>query len=136
MVSSARGASVFPAGQPSFASTLPPACIPAQAIHTFSVAESSEDVITELVRLQSFDGGFRVTKALIRILGETAVDEAQKIGIDQTVWATVLAVAYLQKHLVDQPDLLDGLVEKAKEYVEEAEVDFAETLSQAGLFVM
>ena len=48
-----------------------------------------------------------------------------------TVWATVLAVAYLQKHLADQPDLLDGLVEKAKEYVEDAGVDFAETLTQA-----
>ena len=97
-----------------------------------------EDPIAALVRLQSFDGAFRVTAALISILGQSAIDEAAKAGIDETIWATVLAVAHLQRYLAEQPDLLEGLVEKAREYVEEAAqpgIDFEQLLQRAATII-
>ena len=45
---------------------------------------------------------------------------------------TVLAIAYLQKHLVGQPELLEGLVDKAMEFVEqEYKGDVNELLEKA-----
>ena len=36
--------------------------------------------------------------------------------IDEKLWATAVAVAYLRKHLSNQQELLDGLVEKAVQF--------------------
>jgi hypothetical protein len=76
----------------------------------------SPDVVA-LIQLQSFDGSFPVTSELGRILGKEALTNGNKLALEQTVWATVLAIVYLQKHLDQQPDLLEGLVEKAQDYV-------------------
>ena len=71
----------------------------------------------DLIRLQSFDGSFLATLDFNRIIGTLAYEEGPKREVDDTVWATVLAIAYFQKYLVDEPDLVEGLVEKASEYV-------------------
>lgn len=41
------------------------------------------------------------------------------MGVSDIIWATVLAVAYLQKYLVGQPELLESLVEKAIDFVQQ-----------------
>ena len=52
------------------------------------------------------------------------------------MWATVLAIAYLQKHLDQQPDLLEGLVEKAQEYVMQTPgIDLKEALDMAKVLI-
>ena len=79
--------------------------------------ESSEDKVLQLVRLQSFDGSFPVSPQLVQILGRTALSRATEFHVIGTVWATVLAIAYLQKNLIGQPELLEGLVEKAMDFV-------------------
>lgn len=71
----------------------------------------------DLIRLQSFDGSFLATLDFKRIIGTPAYEEGHKREVDDTVWATVLAIAYFRKYLVDEPDLVEGLVEKASEYV-------------------
>ena len=80
--------------------------------------QSSEDKVLQLVRLQNFDGSFSPTAPLIGILTQRALGEATSLSLDLTVWGTILAIAYLQKHLTGQPDLLEGLVEKAMDYVQ------------------
>lgn len=79
-------------------------------------SKPEEDDATKLVRLQSFDGSFTVSGALATIVGQSALDARTDIE-PATVWATVLAIIYLQKHMTDQPELLESLVEKAVEYV-------------------
>ena len=93
--------------------------------------------VVGLVRLQSFNGSFTVSPGLEAILGKGALAEGLKVGIDQTIWATVLAAAYLQKHLAHQPELLEGLLDKAKEFVNESHgVDYEEVLQKAKLMLI
>ncbi|KAI0696543.1 hypothetical protein BC835DRAFT_1519541 [Cytidiella melzeri] len=95
-----------------------------------------DDDTAALIRLQSFDGSFVPTPELEMILGRTALDEGRKFGTDPTVWATVLAIAYLRKHLGAQPELLEGLVEKATVFVDQTPgVDLEELLDVAKLLV-
>ena len=57
--------------------------------------------------------------------------------VSDTVWATVLAIAYLQKHLVGQPELLEGLVEKATGFVQQTPgVDLDALLQRASELIM
>lgn len=79
-------------------------------------ADADRDVV-DLVRLQSFNGSFLPSPQLERFVGSTALGQGKTLGIDMTVWATALAVAYLKKHLADQPELLEGLLEKATEFI-------------------
>ncbi|TCD67189.1 hypothetical protein EIP91_000416 [Steccherinum ochraceum] len=79
------------------------------------------DAVYSLVRLQSFDGSFTLNEQLGRIVGQAAVDDsARPSGVTAQVWATALAVAYFRKHLTGQPDLLESMMEKAMEYVDES----------------
>lgn len=55
--------------------------------------------------------------------------------MDEKVWATALAVAYLKLHMKGQPELLDGLVEKAVAILEGAVDDVDEVLEHAGRLV-
>ena len=92
----------------------------------------SEDKVTTLIREQSFDGSFPATQVIKNILGINAVDKSSSVGVTEIVWVTILAIAYLQKHLIDQPELLDALVEKAKEFVgESTKLEFEPLLAQA-----
>lgn len=82
-----------------------------------SPAAGSGDPVVELVRLQSFDGSFTLSNAFKQILGEDACKEGKKRKMDDHLWATLLAIVYLRKHLANQPELLGGLVEKAMEFI-------------------
>ena len=71
-----------------------------------------------LIRLQSFDGSFPPDNRLLSILGGGAsLAEAQALGVSEKIWATLLAITYLKQHMKDQPELLEGLVEKAMEFI-------------------
>ncbi len=87
----------------------------------------------DLVRLQLFDGSFALTDEFKRILGEPACEEGRKWGVDDMIWTTILAIAYFQKHLAGERDLLEGLVEKAMDFVTSglAETDFEAMLEVA-----
>ena len=93
---------------------------------------NDEDKVMRLVRLQSFDGSFALSPQLVTIVGEAALSKAKDIKADGSIWATVVAVAWLQKYLTDQPDLLESLLEKARQYVEQSPtVDFDALLQSA-----
>jgi len=73
--------------------------------------------IFDLVQLQSVDGSFPLNDAFGQIVGHDALGRAAQFQVDDKTWATALAVAFFRKHLSKQPDLLEGLLDKAMEYV-------------------
>ncbi|KAI0685189.1 hypothetical protein BC835DRAFT_1421505 [Cytidiella melzeri] len=108
----------------------------AQPPTTISSLPGVSSVTANLMRLQAFDGSFVPSPELELILGKAALGEGHKLGTDPTVWATVLAIAYLQKHLAREPELLEGLVEKATEFVTQVPgVNLEELLDMAKLLV-
>ena len=58
--------------------------------------------------------------AFVTIVGKSAADKYQDLDLSKSIWATILAIAYLQIGLINQPELLDGLVEKATDFVLES----------------
>ena len=96
----------------------------------------TEDKVLALVRLQSFDGSFPPTAQLETIIGKICLGKAD-MSVDQKVWATVLAVAFLKIYMKDQPELLDGLVEKAMDYLSHIPgIDVEALLSRAQTIVV
>ncbi|PSR77889.1 hypothetical protein PHLCEN_2v7669 [Hermanssonia centrifuga] len=96
----------------------------------------AEDQVVQLVRLQSFDGSFPANTMLVQIVGNKALDEGRELGVDADLWATVLAMAYLQKYMAKQPELLEGLLEKAIEFVkQQGGADLADLLAKAQALV-
>lgn len=118
--SSASGAPPLPA---ILAPGAPPARIrafsaPRQSFGTPAASSSPDDRVANLVRLQSFDGSFAGSENLGLIVGTKHLGQAAAQGVDEKVWATALAVAYLKLYMNGQPELLDGLVEKAVAFLE------------------
>lgn len=79
--------------------------------------ETIEERVYALVRLQAFDGSFPATAVLEKLVGQGALAKTQEHHFPEAVWATVLAVVFLKSHMQDERELLDGLVDKAMEYV-------------------
>ena len=76
----------------------------------------------ELFQLLDLDGSFSPSPELTRIVGVGVLEKAGEFGADSKLWATVVAVAYLQENLQDEPDLLDALLAKAGDFIKEAQV--------------
>jgi hypothetical protein len=58
------------------------------------------------------------------IVGPRAIGEADTLQVDRKVWATALAVAFMKKHMGEQKELLDVLLSKALDFLEnESEFD-------------
>jgi hypothetical protein len=66
--------------------------------------------VHKLVQLQGSDGTFALDTALGEIVGHAALQKPQDIDVDDRLWVTALAVAYLRKNLTykGQGDSLDG----------------------------
>lgn len=69
------------------------------------------------MQLQAFDGSFDLSDAFGEIVGRENMGRAAEFGVSEKVWATALAVAFMKKHLAREPDLLEGLLDKAMESV-------------------
>lgn len=98
----------------------PPPDIPAIVPHT----------IIGLMRLQQFDGSFKLDDSFRQIVGERAVREAELSPIDEKTWATVLYVAFLMKNMDDQKELRDDLLMKAREFLKD-EPDVVDLVERA-----
>ncbi|KAF9232859.1 hypothetical protein BU15DRAFT_67104 [Melanogaster broomeanus] len=75
-------------------------------------------LLVTLVLPMYVDGSFTPSPALNQIVGDMVLGKAEELAVDQTVWMTAVAVAYLKKHLEGEPDLLDALLAKAQQFVE------------------
>ncbi|KAF8431323.1 hypothetical protein L210DRAFT_3416402 [Boletus edulis BED1] len=74
--------------------------------------------VYDLFQQMDVDGSITVSPLLRRLVGDAVLDKADDLGIDKKVWATVVVVAYMQIHLQGEPDILDLVSEKAREFVE------------------
>ena len=117
----------------------PPVSMAAARCRSTAVIENApqgvEDNVLHLIRLQSFNGSFQPSSAFHGIIGEAVLQEAQSLGVSEEVWATVLAVVFLKKHMRHQQELLDSLVEKAEGFLSAVGVDCKELLARAQRFV-
>lgn len=102
---------------------------------TPAAPSSPDDRVANLVRLQSFDGSFAPSAHLELIVGKERLAQAAAQGVDGKAWATALAVAYLKLYMKGQPELLDGLVEKAVAFLEGAVDDVDDVLARAERWV-
>lgn len=89
-----------------------------------------------LIRLQAFDGSFPATAEFEQIVGASALAEASKMGVGKAIWATMLAIAFLKKHMTDQPDVLECLIDKAMDFVSESGVDYKALLDAAAVLIV
>lgn len=83
-------------------------------------APRTEDL--NLIQLQTWDGSFPATQNLMGVMGRDVATEAAtaaRLGVEEGIWATVLALEYLVHKLQDQEELLDGLLVKVLEFAEE-----------------
>lgn len=77
--------------------------------------------VYDLFQQMDVDGSITVTPLLTRLVGDAVLSKADELRIDRQVWATVVAVAYIRGRLQGEPDLLELLSEKAKEFVDASE---------------
>ncbi|KAF8550227.1 VIT-domain-containing protein [Imleria badia] len=76
--------------------------------------------VYDLFQQMDVDGSFTVSPLLTRVVGDAVLGKADELRVDKKVWATVVVVAYMKIHLQGEPDLLELVSEKAREFVEAA----------------
>ncbi|EGO18866.1 hypothetical protein SERLADRAFT_412065 [Serpula lacrymans var. lacrymans S7.9] len=72
--------------------------------------------VYELFQLQNFDGSFTLSNNFATIVGHDAARKGAELNVEETLWATALAVAFLETQLGSEPDLLECLQSKAMDY--------------------
>ncbi|KAH9935466.1 uncharacterized protein B0H18DRAFT_1114207 [Fomitopsis serialis] len=106
----------------------------------------NNDPITDIARLQRFDGSFELDNALCSIISP---DKLSLDGLRATIpiyiqahprgpqmWATVLAMAYLRAKVGNKANIWGGLWQKGKNYVDKClhggTVNFEQLVTDAG----
>lgn len=83
-----------------------------------SVATSSpSDKMHALIGLQSFDGSWRASKSFFQLLGVDS-NKTSSLSKDESVAVTALAIAWLKKHVRDEEDVWEMVVDKALGWLE------------------
>ncbi|KAL1672979.1 hypothetical protein EV122DRAFT_223607 [Schizophyllum commune] len=90
-----------------------------------------DNLILQLVLQQAFDGSFTPDRTFRDIVGGAAVDAAEGRGVDRTVWATALAVAWLEVQMEDQGELRDDFLAKPMEVLMRRERNWRKVLEKA-----
>jgi hypothetical protein len=94
-----------------------------------SIRHDSEDPVTSLARLQSFNGAFTLNHSLVSLLFRTpSVDKLKNsisnlikgIADAEAIWATVVTCNFLELKLASEKEVWEGLFEKAKAFVEQS----------------
>ena len=86
------------------------------SVPTERVAISQE--VYDLFQQMDVNGSFAASPLLAQLVGDAVLGKADELGIDKKVWATVVVAAYMKIHLQGEPDLLELMCEKAREFVE------------------
>ncbi|KAF2841914.1 hypothetical protein M501DRAFT_1013297 [Patellaria atrata CBS 101060] len=87
-------------------------------------ALSDDEKTREIIALQAFDGAFAWSETLFRVIGvergdvERVFAGVDRVGGREGVWATVLAVVFLERRLPDQEEDWVLVVGKARRWLE------------------
>jgi hypothetical protein len=73
--------------------------------------------VYELIMLLSSDGAYVPSPKLEALVGVEIPENAACLGVDETIWATAVVVAYLKRRMGARPDLLHALLSKPLTYV-------------------
>ncbi|KAG1720798.1 hypothetical protein EDD22DRAFT_1054839 [Suillus occidentalis] len=65
----------------------------------FTVVQSLRKEVYELIMLQGSDGAYAPSPKLEVLVGVEIPKKAADLGVDKTIWATAVAVAYLKRRL-------------------------------------
>lgn len=92
----------------------------------------SSDVL-KLVQSMSYEGSFTLVGPLADIVGQETLEKARGLHTDEVLCATAISIAYLEKNLPGQPELLAALVDKGMEFVRShsSSKDFRRVLARA-----
>jgi von Willebrand factor type A domain/Vault protein inter-alpha-trypsin domain len=86
---------------------------------TLALPVTDEEKMHELISLQAFDGSWNLTDRLFNVLG-IGQEKAKSLlaGLEGTVIATVLAVAFLEGIMAAEEGIWEMVVEKAKGWLD------------------
>ncbi|KAL1747314.1 hypothetical protein HDZ31DRAFT_80550 [Schizophyllum fasciatum] len=90
-----------------------------------------DHTVLQLVKQQAFDGSFTPDTVFCDTVGAAAVDAPEGVGLDRMVWATALAVAWLEKQMEDQGELREDLLDKPMEVLMKRERHWRRVLEKA-----
>lgn len=90
-----------------------------------------DNLVLQLISLQAFDGSFAPDGAFRAIVGAGAVDAPEGRGVQPMVWATALAIAWLEEQMEDQAELREDLLGKPMEVLMRRERHWRRVLEKA-----
>ncbi|KAJ8091380.1 hypothetical protein PM082_015098 [Marasmius tenuissimus] len=79
--------------------------------------------IFDIATLQLYDGAYPLNDKLRALVGRSATDELGKITprVNETMWATALAVAFITNRLVHRKELSNDITLKSREFLKRVE---------------
>ena len=83
--------------------------------------KGGSDAIYELIALQTFAGYWKLDTKLMKTVGVTEDKAVPPNGCKPNVWATILAIAYLEAEMVAEKDIWELVVEKALDWMDTLE---------------
>jgi len=102
------------------------------ALAPCQTACDSSDNLQPLILLQAFDGSWELTERLAGILGMPIASlAAENSGAGETVWATALAIAFLQLRIVSRAGEWKFVAHKAREWLKQHGVNLEKLLALA-----
>lgn len=82
-------------------------------------SKTDEERMHELISLQAFDGSWKWTDMLLGVVNVAGLKvKADLVGFDETVMATLLAVAFLEDKMSAEQGVWEMVVEKATGWLE------------------
>lgn len=79
-----------------------------------------KDPLQRIIALQTFEGYWNLDAPLLEVVGLPAQHEAPQ-GVDSKVWATVLAISFLEGKMAGDKEAWEMVVEKARGWLKETE---------------
>lgn len=99
---------------------LPP---PKPSQSTSSAVVEKADPLQALVALQTFEGYWEFDAALLNIIGISSAQHKVPEGLHVRLWATILAVCFLERKMKGEKEAWEMVVEKARGWLEGVGVD-------------
>lgn len=88
-----------------------------------SKTSESTDPLQKLIALQTFEGFWEFDAPLQSVVGVSSQDKLPEGGHHSNMWATILAVTFLEKKLGTEKEAWEMLAEKVKQWLIRAEIE-------------
>lgn len=87
------------------------------------------DPLQKIIALQTFEGYWKLDAPLLEAVG-LSVEHNTPQGVDPKVWASVLAITFLEKKMASDKESWEMLVEKARGWLKDAEQGEEDSLQE------